>query len=226
MRRLAALLLVAVLAALAVASASQARGRHGCPAPVPGPPTVILIQCPNGFAQPGPQLFTFSTDTPGARVEANIDGRVDGNGDPVWRSISSPVTFNGLAPGGHAFVFRAVYGDATGPETSVSFIMPGPVARFPSIGLVNFEGTGFSSTFSSDLPAWRYYCSVNGAPEVVCRPSGITTHGELFGLNTITIRALAGPLDPGRISVVDWIGELGWSSLHIYEPDDWGWVPQ
>ena len=59
----------------------------------------------------------------------------------------------GLAPGEHVVAFRAFAGGVYGEPAYHQFVMPGPVARFGSIGEENFAGSSFTLTFRVNIPA-------------------------------------------------------------------------
>jgi hypothetical protein len=194
------------------------------------PLVVTILTCPEYQAAPGAAEFTWVPSIPGARVEMNLDF-ADLEGTEWWRPVGSGIRFNGLAPGEHVLRVRAVHGtgEATvvGETTYYWWYVPGPV---PENVQVAFSGPANSKaliTWSSAIPAWRYYCSVNGSEPRVCRvPAGLSLNGLPAGQNEIRIRAFAGPADGGREAVILFDRENPAETLSVYTESAWGLFAQ
>ena len=172
-------------------------------------PSTRITSCPDFFSAVQTATFSFfSPGTAGVRFQYNLDSATDGGG-LIWRSATAPLTFRGLASGFHQVSVRGVgAGGATGDPASYSWYVPGPVAVVDTAVVSTPANNRLQATWHSDYPAWRYYCSINGGADFVCRPAGLTLNGLPGGFVSVQIRALAGPgeLAPGlgRRTTISW----------------------
>ena len=172
-------------------------------------PSTLITGCPDFLSAVQTSTFSFvSPDTTGARFQYNLDFAT-GESGLIWRSASSPLTFRGLAPGNHQIFVRAVNGEGVaGDPADYSWYVPGPVATLDTVVISGAFNNKLYATWHSDYPAWRYYCSIDGDPEFICRPTGLTINGMPSGRAVVAIRALAGPgelaPDLGRRTAIVW----------------------
>ena len=182
---------------------------------------IEITSCPEFLAVIGaPVVFDFAA-TPGQAVTYNLDFQQLG-GIEVWKPASHNLQFNGLAPGYHTIRYQI----ASGLIASYTWIMPGPAPE--SLVVTNFGpfNSRATITWTSQIPAWRTYCSVNGSVERICRqPSGLTLNGLPAGSNSITIRATSGPGDPGRVAVVQFDRSDPAGTLGFFVDNPWGYFP-
>lgn len=182
---------------------------------------IEITSCPAFLAVIGaPVVFDFAA-TPGQAVTYNLDFQQLG-GIEVWKPASHNLQFNGLAPGYHTIRYQI----ASGRAPSYTWIMPGPAPE--SLVVTNFGpfNSRATITWTSQIPAWRTYCSVNGSVERICRqPSGLTLNGLPAGSNSITIRATSGPGDPGRVAVVQFDRSDPAGTLGFFVDNPWGYFP-
>ena len=125
------------------------------------PPTAALMSGPPGLSNSSAASFSFAADEPSA-----FDCKVDDRG---FEPCNSPVTYHGLADGGHAFLVRA--SDAVGNLSA-------PVAHAwtvdttaPETTLVSTPaaGTATSATFAfSASEGGSFECRLDGAPFALC----------------------------------------------------------
>ncbi len=160
----------------------------------------------------------------GGPVSWNLDFR-ELAGSPVWTPVASRLYLNGLAPGPHTIRYRTpgFFGDVV---AEYSWITPGAAPE--NIVVFNFGPSNSKAliTWTSQIPAWRTYCSVNGGVERICRqPAGLSLNGLPSGVNTITIRATNGPADLGRTASISFDRADPVASLSVNVEGPWGFLP-
>ena len=186
--------------------------------------SIEIVSYPD-FLSPIGQVPFFDYVVAGSGpVTWNLDFK-EFEGSPVWNPASSTLYLHGLAPGYHRIVYRTpgFFGDVTAEYT---WIMPGAAPE--NVVVANFGPSNSKAliTWTSQIPAWRTYCSVNGGVERICRqPAGLSLNGLPSGVNTITIRATNGPDDPGRTASISFDRADPLDSLSVIVEGPWGFLP-
>lgn len=185
---------------------------------------IEIVRCPAFLAAVGEvPLFNYVV-TVGGAASWNLDFR-EVSGISIWKTASAGVFVNGLAPGQHTIRYRTpgFFGDVV---AEYSWITPGAAPE--NIVVSNFGPSNSKAliTWTSQIPAWRTYCSVNGGVERICRqPAGLSLNGLPSGVNTITIRATNGPADFGRTASISFDRADPVASLSVNVEGPWGFLP-
>ena len=189
-----------------------------------GAASVMITACPAFWAEIGqPIVFDFSY-TGGGPVTYNLD-YLQLEGTDWWKPASHNLRLNGLAPGWHTMRYRVPgsFGDVI---AEWAFVVPGPAPE--NIGLFASGPSNSKATivWTSRVPAWRTYCSIDGTPERICREStGLVLNGLAAGQHSVTIRSLAGPDDFGRTATLWWDRSDPQGTLSIQGDTPWGPAP-
>lgn len=185
---------------------------------------ITITSCPSFLAQIGVNPVLDFASTASTPVTYNLDF-LQLEGTDWWKPASHNLTLKGLAPGFHTIRYRI----GTDPDTAVAdytWITPGAAPENVSIVHFGPANSKATITWTSQIPAWRTYCSVNGAPEVICRQAGLTLNGLPAGFNAITIRASNGPLDAGRTATILFQRESIPDTESVFQDGPWNWFPQ
>lgn len=185
---------------------------------------IEIVRCPDFLAAIG-EVPSFDCAVSNAGpVTWNLDFK-EFEGSPVWKLASGALYLHGLAPVSDTIKYRT-FGFSGDRIAEYTWIMPGAVPE--NVVVSNFGPSNSKAliTWTSQIPAWRTYCSVNGGVERICRqPAGLSLNGLPAGLNTITIRAANGPADFGRTATISFDRADPVDSLSVVVEGPWGFLP-
>lgn len=145
------------------------------------PPAVSTVQTAS---------FAWTSSVPFSRFECSLDGASSA-------ACSSPRTYHGLAAGPHELCVR-ITTDPAAACWAWAIVSPGaPETTFTLTPPPNTSSRTASFTWTSDQPAPRYQCSLDGAAFAPCS-SPRTYRGLALGTHTLRVRAInfAGDVDP------------------------------
>ena len=126
-------------------------------------------------SQPAPFAWSALFVT---RFACSLDGA-------PFAACSSPRTYHGLAAGAHTLCVRAT-ADVQPTCRSWTIVSPGrPVVTIAGVSVV---GRSATVSFSSDQPAGRFTCSLDGAAYRTCSPP-LTYRGLALGTHTVQVLA-------------------------------------
>jgi hypothetical protein len=158
-------------------------------------PTVTLGGKPGPASNSSSASFSFTSSKP-ASFECKLD-------EGAFAACTSPITYTGLADGGHTFAVRAIdAADNTGPETSYAWTVDtiAPVAAITQKPPNPSNDASPTFAFSASEAA-TFECKLdNGAFAACTSPKTYTVSG---GPHTFTVRATDAAGNSGQASH-DW----------------------
>jgi hypothetical protein len=148
------------------------------------PPTATITGGPTGVVASTSATFTFIASEAGATFQCRLDGGASA-------ACLSPVSYSGLASGGHSFSVHAcdVAGNCSSPAVrswTVDVIAPETTITSGPIGPV--ASTSASFTFAATEGGATFQCSRDGAPFAACA-SPLSYSGLAEGAHTFSVRA-------------------------------------
>jgi hypothetical protein len=176
--------------------------KNAASAPQPvAPPETTITGAPQSGTQSTTATFDFTASTTPATFRCALDS-------DTWSACSTPATYNGLAPGTHAFRVAAVdangLADQTPATVTWSIAPPPPPADTtpPDTTLTSTPATSTQVTsarfnFTSTEAGSRFACSLDGRGYKVCSPP-TSYAGLAIGKHRFAVRATdpAGNRDP------------------------------
>lgn len=181
----------------AVVSAQFGDGTFYSPVSAFSAVTVVAPPSPVSFSVAPPAIstvqtasFAWSSTVPLSRFECALDGA-------AFAACSSPRTYNGLAAGPHELCVR-ITTDPAAACWSWTIVSPGaPETVFTLTPPSATASRTAAFAWTSDQPAPRYQCSLDGAAFAPCS-SPRTYKGLALGSHVLRVRAInfAGDVDP------------------------------
>jgi len=154
------------------------------------PPETTINTHPNAFIRSTTATFTFSSNEAGSTFQC-AHGLTGGMG--IVTPCTSPVTYNGLAEGGHWFsvaaIDRAGNVDSTAAGFSWTVDLTAPNTTINTMPNVLINSTAATFSFSSNEAGSTFQCSRDGAAFSACT-SPTTYTGLMAGNHAFSVYAI------------------------------------